>query len=70
MMAEWFGELLAAFLGEILMFYPGAFIRWCFLGRKKGLRTFTSDTSNPYSYLLGFVFICAVGVGIAINQFA
>ncbi|SFQ71787.1 hypothetical protein SAMN05444144_11731 [Flavobacterium akiainvivens] len=69
-MAEFFLELLVAFFCEMLMFYPGAFIRWCFLGRKKGLSHFISDTDNPYSYLLSFLLICAVILGIAVKQFA
>ncbi len=49
-------DLVTQFIREILMVFPGAFIRWVFLRPKKSFGEFSNDES-VYNYLLSFLII-------------
>ena len=49
-------EFVAQFIREILMVYPGAFIRWVFIRPEKSFSEFSNDESI-YNYLLSFLII-------------
>ncbi len=49
-------ELVAQFIREILIVFPGAFIRWVFLRPEKSFGEFLNDESI-YNYLLSFLII-------------
>ena len=49
-------EVLIQFFREIFIVFPGAFIRWIFLNRKKTFKEIISE-DNIYNYILSFVII-------------
>lgn len=58
-MMEFFLEILVQIFIEGLLFFPGAFIRWLWFGRKKGFLNFTEDYS-AFNYIVSLAFWFAI----------
>lgn len=58
-MMEFFLEILAQIFIEGLLFFPGAFIRWVWFGRKKKFMDFIDDYS-ALNYIVSLAFWFAI----------
>ena len=56
-------DFIAQFITEILLEYPGAFVRWLVLGKKEKFSTFTKKNKR-YNYLVSVFVIILIIIAI------
>ncbi|WP_417357645.1 hypothetical protein [Flavobacterium sp.] len=54
-------EIVFEFIGELLLIYPGAFLRWLFFGRKQKIDSYLQK-GNGYNFIISFCLIVGLGM--------
>ncbi len=58
-------DFITDFVREILMVWPGAFIRWVWFGRKKAIIEIANEDSI-YNYIISIILIIIIATTIAL----